>query len=42
MAQLVADDGDSVRACMRRMTDPRYGVTRILVTMSGEAGSGLS
>jgi hypothetical protein len=38
MAQLVADDGDSVRAYVRRMTDPRYGQPRILITMSSEAG----
>jgi hypothetical protein len=38
MAQLLADDGDSVRAYMRRLTDPRYGVPTVLVTMSSTAG----
>jgi hypothetical protein len=38
MAQLVADDGDSVRAYARRLTDPRYGLPRVLITMSSEAG----
>jgi len=38
MAQLVADDGDSVAAYVRRLTDPAYGLPRVLVTMSSEAG----
>lgn len=38
MAQLVADEGDSVRAYLRRLTDPRYGVPKVLVTMSSTAG----
>jgi hypothetical protein len=38
MAQLVADDGDSTRAYARRLTDPRYGLPRVLITMSSEAG----
>jgi hypothetical protein len=38
MAQLLADDGDSVRAYMHRITDPRYGQPKILITMSSEAG----
>lgn len=38
MAQLVADEGDSVRAYMRRITDPQYGLPKILITMSSEAG----
>jgi len=38
LAQLVADDGDSARAYERRLTDPRYGVPRVLITMSSTAG----
>jgi Dolichyl-phosphate-mannose-protein mannosyltransferase len=38
LAQLVADDGDSVGAYVRRLTDPRYGLPQLLVTMSTEAG----
>jgi hypothetical protein len=38
MAQLVADDGDSVAAYTRRLSDPRYGLPGLLVTMSSEAG----
>jgi hypothetical protein len=38
MAQLVADDGDSVGAYSRRLSDPRYGLPGLLITMSSEAG----
>jgi hypothetical protein len=38
MAQLVADDGDSVAAYERRIEDPRYGQPQILITMSSAAG----
>jgi hypothetical protein len=38
MAQLVADDGDTVAAYERRLADPRYGLPGLLVTMSSEAG----
>jgi type IV secretory pathway protease TraF len=38
MAQLVADDGDSVAAYVRRLSDPQYGLPGLLVTMSSEAG----
>jgi hypothetical protein len=38
MAQLVADEGDTVVAYQRRLTDPQYGVPGLLITMSSEAG----
>lgn len=38
MAQLVADEGDSVTAYERRLEDPLYGQPQILVTMSSAAG----
>lgn len=38
MAQLVADDGDSVPAYVRRLSDPLYGQPRVLITMSSETG----
>jgi hypothetical protein len=38
MTQLVADDGDSVAAYARRLSEPRYGSPGLLVTMSSAAG----
>jgi hypothetical protein len=38
MAQLVADDGDTVAAYVRRLSEPQYGLPGLLVTMSSEAG----
>lgn len=38
MAQLVASEGDSVAAYVRRLTDPLYGRPKVLVTMGSEAG----
>jgi 4-amino-4-deoxy-L-arabinose transferase-like glycosyltransferase len=38
MAQLVADDGDSVAAYIRQLSEPQYGLPGLLVTMSSEAG----
>jgi 4-amino-4-deoxy-L-arabinose transferase-like glycosyltransferase len=38
MAQLVADDGDTVAAYRRRLTDPAYGQPRILITTSDTVG----
>ncbi len=38
MAQLVADEGDTIAAYQRRLTDPAYGLPSLLVTMSSEAG----
>lgn len=38
MAQLVADEGNTVAAHLRRLTDPLYGQPKILITTSTSAG----
>jgi hypothetical protein len=38
MAQLLADGGDSERGYARQLTDPRFGLPKILITMSSNAG----
>ena len=38
MAQLLADNGDTVRNYVRQLSDPAFGLPRILITMSSERG----